>query len=60
MSGGTFCPEINSYFNELREMKIKENQENKENKEEPKLEKEGTNTSGKEFSIKNPIKRIKN
>ena len=58
MSGGTFCPEINSYFNELREMKIKENQENKENKEEPKLEKEGTNTSGKEFSIKNPIKRI--
>ena len=58
MSGGTFCPEINSYFNELREMKIKENQENKENKEESKLEKEGTNTSGKEFSIKNPIKRI--
>ncbi len=58
MSGGTFCPEINSYFNELREMRNKENQENKENKEEPKLEKEGTNTSGKEFSIKNPIKRI--
>ena len=53
MSGGTFCPE-----NELREMRNKENQENKENKEEPKLEKEGTNTSGKEFSIKNPIKRI--
>ena len=58
MSGGTFCPEINSYFNELREMRNKENQENKENKEESKLEKEGTNTSGKEFSIKNPIKRI--
>ena len=58
MSGGTFCPEINNYFNELREMRNKENQENKENKEEPKLEKEGTNTSGKEFSIKNPIKRI--
>ena len=58
MSGGTFCPEINSYFNELREMKNKENQENKDNKEEPKLEKEGTNVSGKEFSIKNPIKRI--
>ena len=58
MSGGTFCPEINNYFNELREMKNKENQENKENKEEPKLEKGLTNTSGKDFSIKNPIKRI--
>ena len=59
MSGGTFCPEINSYFNELREMKIKENQENKENKDLPKLEKEEINNSkNKEFSIKNPIKRI--
>ena len=59
MSGGTFCPEINSYFNELREMKIKENQEKKENKDLPKLEKEEINhANNKEFSIKNPIKRI--
>ena len=58
MSGGTFCPEINNYFNELREMKNKEIQDNKDNKEEPKLEKGLTNTSGKDFSIKNPIKRI--
>ena len=59
MSGGTFCPEINTYFKELREMKIKENQENKENKDLPKLEKEEINhANNKEFSIKNPIKRI--
>ncbi len=59
MSGGTFCPEINTYFKELREMKIKENQENKENKDLPKLEKEEINNSNnKEFTIKNPIKKI--
>ena len=57
MSEGTFCPEINNYFDELRELKIKE-ENNKDNTKEFKEENKIENKTGNEFGIKNPIKRI--